>query len=168
MTTLAVIRTKKPAVSARALKQAQREASDAALRHYQKHFIPLHFRRSAVNRYPEAYSGTVYLRRRSGDQTRTTDRVELRQFLTILRTKRPLVKTGLTERIASNAEHTFRGRADNRRMILRGLPRYFYQRRNHGPGRFDKVKALNAVSPAEGEVIIKRLDAHLTKLLKKR
>lgn len=163
--TAAVVRINRPDISPRALARYNRQASDAALDHLQQHFLPRHFKRSAVQHYPDEYNKTVYLRRRTGDDSRTDNRIPLPRFLQIIRTKQPLVKTGLTRQIALHGEHKKSGRSDRRSLTLTGLPRYFFFTRNLAPGRFHKVEALNAVSDAEAAELTDLLDAHVNKLL---
>lgn len=146
MSTVAVIRSRHPDVSERTMRRIQRESSEIGLAHIQKSFLQKHFKRSAVSTYPEQYG-------------MLSDKLRRR------RDKQPLVVSGLTRQIALSGSPSFTGRGDRRKMIIRGLPRYFYMNRNYKPGNFHKQQALEAVTDGEIEEIVKIIDGELGKRL---
>lgn len=144
MSTVATIRSKHPDVSERNMRKVQREASEIGLAHIQKAFLPKHFKRTATSHYPDHY-GMLYEKLKANPK------------------KRPLVKTGLTQKITLAGTPSFTGRGDRRKMIIKGLPRYFYMRRGWKPGMFHKQNALEAVNGQEIDEVVTIIDSELTK-----
>lgn len=147
MPVVATIRSRHPDVSQAAMLRMQREAADTGLGSIQKKFLPRHFLRTATQYYPEQY-GMLY------DKLRRNP------------TKQPLVKTGLTRAITLNGTPSFTGAGNRRKMIIHGLPRYFYMLRNYQPGGFHKQRALEAINDQEIAEVVTIIDTQLTALLK--
>lgn len=145
-TVAAVIRMRHPDVSERNMRRIQKQSSDEALRLIQKDFLPRHFLRSAVSRYPDAY-GMIREKLRKDPR------------------KQPLVKTGLVRNLVLNGTPSFTGAGNRRKMILRGLPRYFYQTRNYQPGRFHKQSALEEMTDDERDAVIRAADKSISELI---
>ena len=141
-------------------KRALRTAEDQAIKFHRFKYMPLHFKRVARVRYPDAYrkTGGKYSRsgvtrkrgqgRRDVNRERRMQRGKAQSTETAISEesrKRPLFDSGLTQLKVLKGGVKLTGRFD-RRGITYPVP--FYVKINPA-GQLNKVNALNAVNTQE-------------------
>lgn len=171
-----------PDLSNRKMRKALKDAVGAGLLNHRRRVLPLHFRRLALERYPQAYAASRKARgqaakaaalRKAFDRMTPSEKADYRRRL-LQRTRSkavtkdpggeiPLVDSGKLERVATETgPATLRGPANLSEVILRvgSLPSYASY---DPPGTIKKIPAMEAVAPDEHETFAGVVAEHLQK-----